>query len=118
MSFLRYVDVIVASDGVGAGTGDTEYVNGKLECIQYVKDNYDNGVDVAITGATTGVPLWSKSNVDASEVAYPRRKWLNATTGVAAADAFTYCYIDDEAIRVTVSSAGDTKSGTFRFWVS
>ena len=111
--------VSITTDGSG-GTGSTSVANGHLVGIVYTKPG-SNGLDTAtvvITGATSGITLWSKTGVDASVDVYPLGPAVKAADGSSISNTGVVVPIASEAILVTVTSAGSTKSGTFEFIIN
>jgi len=110
--------VTIETDADGDGTGYTGVVNGRVLSIQYVKDDYANGVDFDVTGETTGQVIWDQDDVNASVQVAPRQPThdkagaasLFAAGGEPVED---YYYVANERIKIVVGSGGDTKSGTF-----
>jgi hypothetical protein len=105
----------------GAGTGTSAPIQfGKLSQIRYVKTDFANGSTFAITLEATGETLWGESNVDASATRAPRQA-THSTAGVASLYAAGGTAVQDEIaivndrILIAVSSAGNSKTGTFHF---
>lgn len=118
MYVRRYtVAVTTAADGSATAYTDTE-VNGRVLAIQYVKTDFADGVDFTITGAITGTGLWTDTNINASEIVYPRAPThdqagaalLYAGGGTAVSDAI---YLASERVKIIIGSGGNAKSGTF-----
>jgi glutamine cyclotransferase len=116
----RYkVTVTTASDGTA--TAYTPRVSGKVHQIEYVKHGstpFDDGVDFTITGETTGIGLWTESNVNASAVRAPRQAThsqvgaasLFASGGTAVQDRVA---LANDRVKIAVASGGNAKVGTF-----
>lgn len=122
MHAKRYtVTVTTASDGTATAYTSAN-VNGPVLSIQYVKTDFDNGVDFTITGETTGLGLWTDTNVNASETVAPRQPvhdqvgaaLLYAAGGTAQVD---YVYLADERVKIIIAQGGNVKSGTFHVTV-
>jgi acyl-coenzyme A synthetase/AMP-(fatty) acid ligase len=62
--------VITAADGTA--TVRSPRVAGKIHSIRYVKTDFADGVDFAITADATGENIWTESNVNATTDRYPR----------------------------------------------
>ena len=114
------VTPVSASDGSVIAYTDVG-VTGALRSIQYVKAgaaNYADGVDFAITSETTGQGLWTEANVNASAIRCPRQAThdsvgvalLYAGGGAAVTD---FIYLAGERVKISITNAGDTKTGTF-----
>lgn len=111
------VSVTTAADGSAtAYTGTT--VNGFVHSIQYVKTDFDNGVDFTITTEITGQNLWVDTNVNASETVCPRQPTHDA---VGAASLYAaggepvedYIAAADERVKIVIAQGGNAKTGTF-----
>lgn len=110
--------VSLTTDGDGAATGYTDEVTGRILSVQYVKDDFTDGVDFAITANTTGQGIWTESNVNASTTRAPRQAThdsvgaasLYAAAGEPVED---YIYLAGEKVKIVIAQGGDTKSGTF-----
>lgn len=111
------VAVTTAADGSATAYTDTE-VNGRVLMIQYVKTDYADTVDFAITGAITGLGLWTEDNITASTVRAPRQAThsqvgaalLYAAGGTAQTEPV---YLAGERVKIVLASGGNAKSGTF-----
>ncbi len=111
------VSVTTAADGSATAYTDTT-VNGRVLSIQYVKTDFDNGVDFTITLETTGQGLWTDTNVNASETVCPRQPThdaagaalLYAAGGTAQSD---FIYAADERVKIVIAQGGNVKTGTF-----
>lgn len=111
------VAVTTAADGSATAYTDTE-VNGRVLMIQYVKTDFADGVDFTITGAITGIGLWTDTNINAAETVCPRQPvhdqvgaaLLYAAGGTAQTDAV---YLAGERVKIIIAAGGNAKSGTF-----
>jgi hypothetical protein len=113
--------VIVPTIADGSATVFSPIVSGKLVSITYTKDGstpYDDTVDFTITNETTGLTLWSQSNVTATTTVAPRQA-THTTAGVAALYASGgVAVLDDiiltqDRVKIVLAQGGDTKTGTF-----
>ncbi len=117
MSFER-ITFTITTDANGDGSFTTDFLNGLLYSIVYVKNSYSDGVDLTIVTINTGLTLWTESNVNASKVVSPRTP-LHDTVGVAnlyvaAGEAvLDKIMLADEHISFVVAAGGDSKSGVF-----
>lgn len=110
------VSVTTAADG--SYTGYTEPVTGLISAIHYLKTDFADTVDFAITCELTGHGLWTEANVTASAVRAPRQvvhdlvggQRLFAGAGQPLADKIA---VKDERIKFAITNGGDTKTGTF-----
>jgi len=110
------VDITTAADG--SATAYTPFLSGFIESIQYVKDDFTDGVDFTITTETTAQTVWTETNVNASVVKAPRQA-THTTAGVAALYAAAGTAVLDriavgrERIKFVIASGGNATSGTF-----
>lgn len=117
MARSRKFTVVATSDGSQVGTHYTPYLSGYIESVQYVKDDYTDGVDFTITAEATGENIWTDTNINASEVVRPRAA-THSTAGVAAIYA-TDAPVNDrialgrDRVKIVLAQAGANKSGTF-----
>lgn len=111
------VTVTTASDGSATAYTD-KAVTGAVLSIQYVKTDFADGVDFAVTAETTGQGLWTESNVNASATRCPRQPTHDA---VGAASLYAsggepvedYIHVANERIKIIIASGGNAKVGTF-----
>jgi hypothetical protein len=97
-------------------------LNGKIHAIRYVKSSYTDGVDMTISGATSGIAIVTLTDCNATTTVMPRAAThgtdgsalLYATAGEPVEDKIP---IANELIKIAVTNAGDSKSGTFHIWV-
>ena len=120
MSFAKRLSVVVTTDSSGDGTGYVDVDYGLLSQIRYVKTDFADVADFAITVEGTGEGLWSQSDVNASATKAPRQA-THGVDGAAALFASGGTAIQDkiaivqDRIKVVVAQGGDTKTGTFHF---
>lgn len=115
--------VEITTDGSGAAEAYTPHVTGRLIDIQYVKNNFTDGVDFTITAEETGRSLWTDTNVNASEIVAPRQPThdaagaasLYAAGGEPIEDGI---YLANERIKIVIAAGGSAKSGTFHITVA
>lgn len=117
MTIRRFeVDVTTAADG--SATAYSPYLSGYINDIEYVKDDFADGVDFTITAEATGRTLWAESNVNAAVVKAPRQP-THSTAGVAALYADTGTAVNDrialgrDRVKIVIAQGGNVKSGTF-----
>lgn len=115
---IRKHTVTLVTNGSGAATGYTGYLSGYVESIQYVKTDYANGVDFAITADATGEGIWTESDVNSAVIKHPRAA-THSTAGVAALYAGSGTAVNDrialgrDRVKIVLAQGGDTKTGTF-----
>lgn len=117
----RYkVTVTTAADGTA--TAYTPRLSGKLCAVHYVKTDFANGVDFAITSEATGQGIWTDSDVNASEVVQPRvpthdqvgAALLYGAGGTAVADRIA---LANDRVKIVIAQGGNAKTGTFHVLV-
>lgn len=122
---MRLYEVEITTDAAGAATAylpSSGKCRGLLESIQYVKDDFTDGVDFTITDEETGESLWTDTNINASEIVRPRAPThdqagaakLYAAGGTAVGERIALV----SRIKIVIAAGGDTKSGTFRALIS
>lgn len=114
---IRKFTVDVETDASGDVTAYSPYMSGYLHQIQYVKDDFADGVDFTITAEGTGQTLWTESDVNAAVVKAPRMPTCT-TAGVASLYAATFAVNDRIAlsrdrVKIVVGSGGNAKAGSF-----
>jgi hypothetical protein len=115
---IRKFTVPVTVDGSGDATAYSPWLSGHVESIQYVKDDFADGVDFAITSAETGEDIWTQLNVNAAVTVRPRAP-THSTAGVAALYAGAGEAVNDrialgrDRVKIVVAQGGVSKSGSF-----
>lgn len=118
MSYTHRHTLTITTDGSGDATSYTEVVSGRISSIRYIKTDYTDGVDVTVTGETTGTAIWTGTNVNASATVAPRQA-THDTVGAASLYAAggepveSSITIANERIKFVVASGGATKVGAF-----
>lgn len=118
MSYAERHAVTVTTDASGDGVGYTPVLTGWITNVIYTKGNYDNGVDIDVTGDVSGLTIWSEDDVNASKTVAPRQA-THSTAGVASlyASGGTAVtgpiYVAKERVKIQVAQGGNAKSGTF-----
>lgn len=121
MSIRRFV-VPITTDADGDATVYSPKVFGRLISIRYVKTDFADGVDFAVTTEDTAQAVWSESDVNASATRYPRAA-THSTAGVASVYASGGTAVNDkigvsgERIKVVVAAGGDTKAGVLHITI-
>jgi len=116
------VPITVDASGDGIGYAAPDRVHGHVHAIRYVKTDYADGVDVTITGETSGIPILTITDMNASATYLPRAAScdivaaasLYAAAGEPVEDKIP---IANERIKLVVASGGVSTSGTFHIWV-
>lgn len=112
MSFPQRYTVSITTASDGSATATTENVRGEIVSIQYVKNNFTDGVDVTVTGKQTGLAIWTGTNVNASVTVYPV-----ASTVIQAGTASTLTEVPiavvNEPIQFVIAAGGNATTGTF-----
>lgn len=117
MTMRRYpVNITTAADG--SATAYSARASGRLHAIHYIKNNFDSGVDFAITLEATGETVWTENNVNASTSRYPRVA-THKSDGTAALYAaaglgvLEYPGLGSDRVKIVISSGGNAKAGSF-----
>ena len=104
--------VTTASNGAGTATSDVA-VLGYLEAVDWIDGTFADGVDavLSVTNTPSGVDhtLLTLTNGDNDAIYYPRRV-VDTTAGAAATGVYNRFLIDG-ALKLAVTSGGDTKTG-------
>jgi hypothetical protein len=118
----RYkVTVTTAADGTV--TAYSPRLSGEIHQIEYVKTDYANGVDFAITGEATGINLWTEADVNASAVRAPRQA-THSQVGVASLYAAAGTAVQarvalaNDRVKIVLAQGGNVKTGTFHVLVA
>lgn len=126
MRIRRYeIEVTTDADGDALETLETETGSGIVRAISYVKDSvapYDDGVDFTITvGTSGGGTVWDEDDVNSSKVIFPHEPAHTQSGEEAEADGggpFVVPFLSiSTGYRVTIANGGDTKTGTFHFYI-
>lgn len=113
---LRRVRLPLVTSSGGVVTAFSPRVSGKIHSVHYVKADFADGVDIAITAEATGENIWTEANVNASAVRYPRAA-THTQAGVAALYAASGSPVLDkialgnDRIKVAIAEGGNVKSG-------
>lgn len=115
------LSITTNADGDGIGyAGEVEL--GHIWAIRYVKNNYDNGVGIVVTGETSGIEILTLTNMNATVIKNPRGDAHEIADGTDAEYASGYPVkvlipVANERIKVVVSAGGNTKTGLFHIWI-
>lgn len=121
MTLRRHV-VTALTDGSGDATVYSPYISGTIVSIAYVKTDYTDGVDFAITVDGTGQGIWSESNVNAAVVKYPRAA-THSVAGVASLYAGSGTAVNGrigisrDRVKIVIAQGGAAHTGAFHIVV-
>lgn len=101
----------VTVDASGDATVYSTKHRARIIGIIYTKDDFANGVDFTITTETSGIGVWTESDVNASKTVYPTLLVQN-DVGVDTTQR-DYIPLADERLKIVVASGGNATSGTF-----
>ncbi len=114
---------VTVTTAAANGTTYSGNVTGKIIGIRYVKTDFANGSTFTITGATTGINIWTETAVNASATRAPRQPThqQDGTAQLYGAGA-AYAVNDgivlaNERIKIAVTAGGNTKTGVFHITV-
>ena len=116
------VKLTVTTAADGTVTAYSPRIAGKVHSVHYVKTDYADGVDFTITAEATGETIWAESNVNASDVRYPRAA-THSTAGAAAlyaaggAAVLAPVAVANDRVKIVLAQGGNAKSGTFHILV-
>jgi len=97
-------------------------LHGKIYAIRYEKTDFANGVDFVFSGETSGIPILTWSDANATGIKYPRA----ATHDIIGAASLyagsgepveSLIPIANERIKIVVSNGGNATTGTFHLWI-
>jgi len=115
---IRRFEIPVTTAADGSATAYSPYLSGKIHSIQYVKTDFADGVDFAITAEANGQAIWSESDVNAAVTKAPRLA-VHTVAGVAALYAaggvavLAPIAIGRDRIKVVIAQGGNAKTGKF-----
>lgn len=107
----RRFAITATTDASGDATVYSPVITGAISQIRYVKTDFADGVDFAITLEATGESVWAESNVNASATRAPRQA-SHGTDGTANGGTEFIAAANDR-VKIVVAQGGDTKTGTF-----
>jgi len=114
MAAKQKIVVEVITGLSGGKIAYTQPLIGNVLSIQYIKaasNPYADGVSVLVVGEDSGETIWSESPVNASVTRRPRLT-MHDSGGSDEVVGETYLCVN-ERLKITVSSAGQYKTGTF-----
>ena len=109
---------VTVTTGTATGTGYSPWLSGYIESIQYVKDDFSNGVDFTITADETGESILALTDQNDSGTWRPRAA-THSVAGVAAVYASGGTAVNDrialgrDRVKIAVAQGGNGTSGTF-----
>jgi hypothetical protein len=119
---IRRYEVTVTTAADGTATAYSPRIAGKIHSIRYVKTDFADGVDFAITANATGENIWTESNVNATADRYPRAP-THSQAGVAALYAaggtgvLAPIALASDKVKIVIAQGGNVKTGTFHILV-
>ena len=121
MSYVERHTVSVTTAADGTATGYTPVVSGRVVDVIYAKTDFADTADFAITAESTGLNIWTESNVTASKTVSPMQP-AHDQAGVlqdTGGDVWeTYIFVAQERVKIAIAGGGDTKTGTFTFVIA
>lgn len=123
MSKLVHCKVVILTDADGDFVQDTPFLSGRILQMWYDFGNLDNTLDLTITGAATGMPIISFSNIPAADrFIAPRQPTHDKDTWVASLYAGAGEPVEDyiwvhEQLTVLVAQGGNIQTGDLHIWV-
>lgn len=120
---MRRYKVPITTAADGSATAYTQRLTGEVHSVQYVKDDFADGVDITVTAEATGESIWTEANVNASAVRYPRAPThtqagaaaLYAAGGVAVQDRIG---VAADRIKIVIAQGGSAKNGVVHVLVA
>ena len=74
--FTKRETVEITTVADGSVIGYSKPVNGRILSVQYVKTDFADGVDFAITSETTAQQIWTQDNVNAAALKTQARQCI------------------------------------------
>lgn len=114
---IRKFSISITTDGAGAATAYSRALSGYINAIQYVKTDFDDGVDFTITSEATGEAILALTDQNTAVKLFPRAA-THSTAGVASVYAGsgeavnTRIALGADRVKVVIAQGGATKSGT------
>lgn len=114
---MRRYAVALTTAADGTLTTYTPKFSGKIHALEYVKNNFDNGVDFTVTGEATGINIWTQADVNASVVVHPRAP-THSQAGAAALYAaggtgvLEKIGLANDRVKIVIAQGGNAKQGT------
>lgn len=119
---MRRYKVPITTAADGSAIAYSPRLSGKIHSIHYVKTDFANGVDFAVTAEATGENIWTQADVNASAVVYPRAPThtqagvaaLYAAGGVGVLDKIA---VASDRVKIVIAQGGNAKSGAVHILV-
>ncbi len=107
--------ITVNASGAGSATV-TPAARGLLYAIEYVKNNYADGIDFTLTAANSDITdtLYTGTNVNASAVLLPRIDMVGNTGTALGLNSGMIPFFG--RLTITVAQGGNATTGTFVIW--
>lgn len=119
---MRRYKMLITTAADGSATVYSPRVAGKIHSVHYVKTDFADGVDFAVTAEGTGENIWTESNVNTSAVRYPRAP-THSQAGVAALFAsggtgvLDKVALANDRVKIVIAQGGNAKSGAVHILV-
>ena len=113
---MRRTRITLTTAADGTVTGYSARISGAIHSLHYIKTDFADGVDFAVTAEATGESIWAESNVNAAAVRYPRAP-THTQAGVAALFAAGGTAVQDkialanDRVKVVIAQGGNAKVG-------
>lgn len=122
--FIEKHQVSVTANTSGAATAYTSTnISGPIRAVRYVKTAGATGMASAlsatVTNETTGAVIYTKKSLSATTMVYPVTT-LNLSTGATATEGSAIHGLHvaaNERVKISLTSAGNAKVGTFWIYV-
>lgn len=113
MTWAARETVSVTTNSGGAATAWSGNLTGRIQAIRYIKDDFADGVDFAITLEATGESLWTESDVNASAIRYPVAPANLGSSGAASSLTEVPIVAAGDRVKIVIANGGNAKSGEF-----
>ncbi len=114
---IRKFSVSLTTSSGGAVTKYTPYFSGYIDSIQYLKTDFADGVDFAITADVTGESILALTDQNTAVVKRPRAA-THSVAGAAALYASAGAAVNAriglsrDRVKIVIAQGGNAKSGT------
>lgn len=117
MAYAQAFTVPVTTASDGSATVFSPVVTGRIQQVQYIKDDFADTVDFAITLEDTGQNVWTEANVTVTKTVNPVTK-ADLETGTASTLTELGIYAAGERVEFAITNGGNTKTGSFQIIVT